>query len=576
MMKDHRHGSEELKNKRVQDTKKPPVILNMQDNDNGSGQVLEYLSDISHRGNVEIARDEAARLTPVFAAYSRRLSAMNALDNAIDSIDVGPPSLTEIFIDAAKGFKNTILSEVMIVPHKAIADDMQDCGFIDHNTYDIKSHYNGRKINFGFLQIFEKDEHGANLSSTGLPVLTLDKEYMALIKPFGGQGLLDDLQTVMGWSNHDMLHHYTSRVVTGKAARKITEGYESNVIDWYHHYVDTSTVYANPLDYERWAILSHMRTWQAMNDNEAPVHDVKNAIDSFLERLSDVAVSLKEQDELPDYKQHAIIDYFGMTMALAMSRLMDPGHDDFEHYFNRLKDIDPAPQMVPVDMLKGKGIAKALCQEIDREEGQQHEGYRFFIGMMQDSGLEREKLFKRSLFSLIENTGFDRDDLLEMDQEEFAGLWAEELEYLTDGIFEERICWDIRSFMSLAFDYGHMACQNQLREMAGRYLPLLIQEREDTLNVKINYGEGRYDYIKKYGSHEDKESKLLALDVNKYRAAYDYTALKKLQLAGLAPSIMYLHSEPQKGTRLEQANRQLNKQDYDMIRAVAKDLKMGR
>lgn len=250
MMEDHRHGSEELKNRRVQNTRKPPVALDMQNHENGSAQVLAYLSDLSCKGNVEIARDEAARLTPVFAAYSRRLADMNALDNAIDSINVGPQSLSAIFIDAAKGFKNTILSEVMIMPHKAVANDLQDCDFIDHNTYDITSHYNGRTINFGFLQVFEKDETGNNLSSTGLPVLTLDKEYMALVEQAGGQGLLDDLQTVMGWSNHDMLHHYTSRVVTGKAAKKMTNSYEGNVIDWYQHYVDTSTIYANPLDYE--------------------------------------------------------------------------------------------------------------------------------------------------------------------------------------------------------------------------------------------------------------------------------------------------------------------------------------
>lgn len=566
MMDRQRHGTEN-ENKRVHSIISPPVIADM--DSPGSAMTLRgYIGIVSDKGSVWAAQAEAERLAPYFGALSRRLRSEDVSSQPADRC-FSAGMLSGIFVEAARKFGNTLVSDVAVLPQETMENHLQDCRIISHDMFDVESHYNGKKINFGFLQIFQKDDNGKSEAGISVPVLGLDRTYMKSVADMGGQSLLDDLQKVATWGNHDMLHHYTSRILTPKAARKLSESSERHVRQWYDRYAHQMTIFPNPLDYERWAVLSHSRTWEAMR-GEPAAQDVYQTIDRFPEKLAALSERLEEQEDMFPYKRHAIIDYFGMAMAFCMTRLMALDDPVFDSYLEKLQNVDPDRTFLETDLLKGRDVIRYLCDDIDRQRGKHHAGYRRFAEIMTQSGLDTGQAFRRTLYSLSEVTGLERDELTNLAPEEFYNLLFDELDTSYDSVFSERVYWDIRSFAGKVFDYNLPETHAELSALARENLPLLLEERWNSLKIGINNGEGTVRSVTQCMAPDNG----VALAHLCEKGRDDYISVKKLQLAGLTPGIVYMHSKPEPGTRLEQACKQIADQDRDMVRAVVRDLGM--
>ncbi len=357
--------------------------------------LVSYIASL--RRNAEtVAHKEAQRLESYFLSSSSYLTL--ALQARRDNCGYGheindysktkrlegicqPGALAGLFEVVAGHARNTILSEAVIVPENALKDkNLSQRVFEDCEQYNPSYKYRNQSFTFGFIQAFQRDGTGIDrrrrissfaslldpspaiavdaVRSVSFPILGLDTPVLQALESRKPEKLLRDLQKAVTWMNHDMLHHYSSYIITEKIARKFSSDFNA-VSTWgmaFDSFGDQ-----NPNGYETWSILTHARM-----KSFSGFDDIRHTLDSYFDELDRIAEDMRQdilaKQDNPELageqrrKAHEIIDYFGILMGFAIMRVVPFGHPLMERYCERMERADLAPELTEKELAKEFGI----------------------------------------------------------------------------------------------------------------------------------------------------------------------------------------------------------------------------
>ncbi|TAL36147.1 MAG: hypothetical protein EPN97_06530 [Alphaproteobacteria bacterium] len=338
-----------------------PVIVDAS-TDAGVQPLLDFVGALESHSNVEVAKAENQRLGPYFAAVSGYLKhVMNSigplqatLGPQHDSLEklTTPGALSGLFNAAAERTHNTIISEVAILPQEILSKGPASFLFGDPQ-FKVHYAYGGHMFNFGFLQVHEGGDRKTAKSSTAFPTFILDNAMMKAVAPHQPEKMLRDFQAAISFVNHDMLHHYTTPIINPVVARKFRfedvvgePGKPEPIHAWYKKLPQRSSY--NIL-YEEWAQMGHE---SAMLDpaNAGQVADLGARITRYFNELKRIGGEMTEKKGVDE--AHAAVDYFGMVMAHALTRVFPLNHPVMTHCLECLEAADPAPQRFLTDCEK--------------------------------------------------------------------------------------------------------------------------------------------------------------------------------------------------------------------------------
>ncbi len=405
-----------------------PVIINapvVTDAVDGARPFLDMVASLRRNDSAKVAAAESERLRPYFAGLSRYLG--EPAGTASDTLKklTAPGALSALFNASAAARHNTILSEVVIAPQDIRHEGPAASLFMRSNAFEQAYEYRDNRSVFGFLQLYE-DRQPATYSAT-VPVLLLDSHRMRKIRPYQADAMLRHLQRAMTLVNHDMLHHFTGSIVNNETAETFPGSYTAKRFGS-HGGTRTHT----PLRlwdmalpgglYEEWAQIAHERVFLAPG-NEAMAAEIDGLIDPCfdeLERIRDAM--MKTAKDRPDDARDTI-DYFGMMMAHALTRVFPLNHPVMSHCMDRIERADPDPGKIVADcggMLQQSGtgnsrptpprdILTAIGNQVlaDSGIGRIIAGYRAVgLDLLPDGDRDVDyrqlKLFQLSLMSLDE------------------------------------------------------------------------------------------------------------------------------------------------------------------------------
>lgn len=345
---------------------KAPVIIDATTQE-GVQPLLDLVKTIRTHGNVAIAQQESQRLNPYFSALSVYLT--NALnktggeDPPLKKLTT-PGALSGIFNALATNTRNTLTSEVIIAPR-----NIANCKPTKHlfSNVEFNKSYNHRDFffDFGFLQVFEKNYAG----STTLPLFTIDRRMMGVIAPHHPEALLKDFQDVMTIVNHDMLHHFTSPIVNSNTAHKfnaVSDKFNAVSERPFHDWDKRIPAADNGEEYEDWAQVAHEKTLLTA-ENTQMVSDIHAKIDHYFDELKRIGESLGNIKWTIAGKKkpaHDTVDFFGMMMAHALTRLFPLNHPLMLHCMNRLQEADPAPEDSLSDFIEQETSCELTLSEL--------------------------------------------------------------------------------------------------------------------------------------------------------------------------------------------------------------------
>lgn len=315
---------------------KAPIIIDATTKE-GVQPLLNLERTVRTNSNTDIAQEESRRLNPYFKALSVYLK--KALDKQDGEKDPAlqklttPGALKGIFNAMAKCTRNTLTSEVIIVPENIISGPARY--IFKGNEFSRTYRHRKEGFSFSFVQIFEDGNNG----STVFPLFTISQKMMKYIAGRQPKALLAEFQGVMTIVNHDMLHHFTSPYILPNTVYKFNEAARPPFEKWGGGIPSSK----NGESYESWAQIDHEK---ALLTPE--IHDeLRHKIDLYFDELKRIGTELKNTKgslsgwEKPD---HDVVDFFGMMMAHALTRLVPLNHPLMTHCLNRLQDADPHPQ----------------------------------------------------------------------------------------------------------------------------------------------------------------------------------------------------------------------------------------
>jgi hypothetical protein len=349
-----------------------PVILDATTED-GVQPLLDFVGALESHNNLDIAKAENQRLSPYFRAISSYLQRMayetaRTDEEALKLEDMATPgALSGLFNAAAERTHNTIISEVAILPQEVLSRGPASFLFSDPQ-FKVHYSYGGCMFNFGFLQVHEGGDRKTAKSSTAFPTFILDGAMMKAIAPHNPLQMLGDFQAAISFVNHDMLHHYTTPIINPVVARKFRfedvvgePGEPEPIHAWYKGLPQKS---AYNIYYEEWAQMGHEN---AMLDpaNAAQITLLGEKVARYFEELKRIGKEIAGKEGVDD--AHAAVDYFGMVMAHALTRVFPLNHPVMTHCFDCMEAADPAPQRFLTDCEKSLTDKKASPLKALRE-----------------------------------------------------------------------------------------------------------------------------------------------------------------------------------------------------------------
>lgn len=323
-----------------------PIIIDALTNV-GVKPLFDFIDALEKHSNIEVARAENERLTPYFKAVSRYLQSVAYETAATDEDAVKleslstPGALAGLFNAAARQTHNTILSDVAILP-SGIVSWGPAYPLFQSRQFKVGYEYDGHTFNFGFLQVYEGGYRNGAESSTAFPTFMLDSKMMNVIAPHEPLELLRGFQEVISFVNHDMLHHFTTPILNPVVAKKfrfedvvVQPGEPDPIHAWYRGLPQKSR---NDILYEEWAQMSHESALLAPG-NEAQVEELTGKVTEYFRHLKRIGEDIardKGEDEA-----HKTVDYFGMVMAHALTRVFPLNHPLMTHCIDSLQKADP-------------------------------------------------------------------------------------------------------------------------------------------------------------------------------------------------------------------------------------------
>ena len=258
-----------------------------------------FIAGLECNSNVVVAAAEGKRLAPYFNMMSQYLS--GEIDNSARLASeeqkdearrlTTPNGLASLFNAAAKKTRNTLTTDVAVLPSNIITEGPASHLFKNERQFDIPYYYRNRTFNFGFLQVFEGGKQQGK-SSTTFPTFLLDKDMINAAQPYGVTGILKDFQSIMTLVNHDMLHHYTSPLVNNMIAFKFKgapESADTPIGGWDDKLTATNVDPQSFRDYyEAWSKVAHSQPLiSPAADEQAGA--ARESITHYFDALKDVA-----------------------------------------------------------------------------------------------------------------------------------------------------------------------------------------------------------------------------------------------------------------------------------------------
>ncbi len=313
-----------------------PVITSL--NEDQIKSFTDFI-EVLRTDNTVAAKAETTRLRPYFNALSAQLT-VDAGASEKNTDDLAPLSrkggLSRLFNAIAQRTKNTILSEIILVPEALLQND---AATKNNTQFNAHMSYDGTSFTFGFLQTFDENK----TSSVSIPLLGLNTDKMASIESFHPGEFLQALQAVATAGNHDMLHHYTNTVLNNSIARPNLDGSLSKPVltamNWFNHYFNYNRD-SDVNSYESWLMLDHMRVRRIMEEGPEG-KALESACNKFFDELSRIGKEMTEASSKEE--AHKAVDYFGSMLLFTMMRFMPLDHPLMEHAVERLQQADPDP-----------------------------------------------------------------------------------------------------------------------------------------------------------------------------------------------------------------------------------------
>ncbi|MEZ0223908.1 MAG: hypothetical protein ACAH83_05090 [Alphaproteobacteria bacterium] len=368
----------------------------------GLRPLLTFINSLECNSNVAVAAAEGKRLGPYFNMMSGYLAGViesgrrTPKDRAKAKELIKPENLAGIFNAAAERTKNTLTSDVAVLPSNIVSEGPAAHFFRDEQQFDAPYEYNGHTFNFGFLQVFEGGKRVAR-SSTTFPTFLLDEKMIDAAMPYGIQGTLKNFQSIMSTVNHDMLHHFTSTIVNPVVAHKfpgVPEAGDTAMGGW-NNKIDASDPDPESSGefYEAWSKLGHANALLSPG-NDAATEEMFNQVTSYFDDLKRIGAQIVQEGEETEgirSKGHDVVDYFGTVMAHALSRAFPLNHPLMTHCIRCMQEADPAPGLVPAECLKMMGdrdVPRSRISDAIRESVPAADGMADIVNSYRRGGLD--------------------------------------------------------------------------------------------------------------------------------------------------------------------------------------------
>ncbi len=296
--------------------------------------------------NVAAAINEAERLTPYFSALSKQLdldAAINPQKAAAVRDLTSPGALKSVFNAVAARTKNTILSEIAIIPEAVLRFETAN-----ETQYSGPLNYKGKNfINFGFIQVFNANR----TSGTSFPILAFNDSLMKTIAPHRPKAMLEALQTVATAGNHDMLHHYTNTILNPNISctrmdKKDFPDPVMEVRDWQKTHFNGYISDRSEDSFESWLMLNHMRVRELMKDTHEE-EALKQSCDTFFDELGRIGGEISTATSAK--QAHETVDRFGIALLFTMMRYLPLDHPLIDHAIERFQQVDPDPRSLELE-----------------------------------------------------------------------------------------------------------------------------------------------------------------------------------------------------------------------------------
>lgn len=322
--------------------RKAPILL--KNTESPTQRLHQYLDAFVNDGNVPAAGVEALRLTPYFDAMARYLKDAGESDTLVQPY-TNRKALAEIFNDMATYTHNTLVSPVILMPASPytamrIPPNLDNYGqsgnrlFYRYNVpFDHKKPalfdmlHPRRDFSFGFAQVDDKHKE----STVSVSIMLLSPDALDWVADFSPLPMLRALQRVMTAVNHDPLHHLTMPILTGSVAHKFFNQHRTPLRRWA---ANTFT----QVDYEDWAQQTHQKILLHPG-NETLVEGIRQNVDRYFDQLARISADMTSLH----LAREEAVNYFGMTMLAALTRVFPLDHAVIGHALQRLKETEPAP-----------------------------------------------------------------------------------------------------------------------------------------------------------------------------------------------------------------------------------------
>lgn len=353
---------------------------------------MNYIQGSIEATHLDVARNEQKRLSYYWEALDKRLTRGGPVEKGgapkkgsvftyltprilrdykpVDSYRTG--DLHNIFEKIATETRSIILAEVAICP-QGLMDNPHIAELTDHDLLRAEtakttlepSSSHALAYRFGFLNILKKDEGISFVpykSSITFPVLLLDDDMMGIAAEHQSALLLHHLQTIISLSNHDMIHN----MINTESKADISHPMEVSFRGRLKRFMEDKTGCHgenDPLGFESALVVGHARTWAYLRKMPAG-RQMDHAIEGFYDELARISQEIQARQSLPLEKQHQVIDYFSMTVPFALARMVPLNDPLMERAFQRMHDIDPAPDLIlrqEIDMAALKSHPGASC-----------------------------------------------------------------------------------------------------------------------------------------------------------------------------------------------------------------------
>lgn len=318
----------------------------------GAQPLLDYIKGFECNSNIAIAAAEGKRLGPYFNALGGYLSQAIELDTTPRAPEetaalkdaAQPERLRTLFNTVAEKTRNTLVSDVVIAPLTVLQNGPAAHFFKDQDQFAIGYETGGHPFKFGFLQVFENKRPTEGKGSVSFPVFLLDEAMMDAVAPHAPEALLRGLQKTLAFVNHDMLHHLTAPVIKGSVAAKISPDPAANALYFPEHplrlWLEQLPKFGDNELYEEWAQISHEGAMLSPA-NLAQVASLDRDVAQFFKDLKTIGQDIAAEKGVP--AAHEVVDYYGMVMAHALTRVFPLHHPVIARCLDGLQAADPQP-----------------------------------------------------------------------------------------------------------------------------------------------------------------------------------------------------------------------------------------